>query len=62
MAAAGFDANATPPANWDGITGPAVRPPLRPHSGSMQQLIMSWMGALGTRALNTSVDDASPEE
>ena len=59
---AGFDANVTLPGNVLGVTGSGVREPLRSHNPSMQHQIVSWMEALGIRALNTYNGEAAHSE
>ena len=57
----GFDANVTFPARFEDITGSRVAPPLKSHSSSLFSPVLSWMRALGVRALNTFGEEAPLE-
>eukprot|EP00959_Pyramimonas_sp_CCMP1952_P134308 2809779-Pyramimonas_sp.AAC.1 len=49
----GIDANCALLPNLDGLTGSVVCPPAVSHTLNMRNVLLSLLGSLGLRALNT---------
>ena len=49
----GVDANATLPPSFEEVAGDFVLTPAKTHTARMAGVILSWLAALGVRALNT---------